>query len=109
MPAEAADRCQVIVSPLLETVLSLQAVLDPRLHVGEYLFVRRAHDLPRSMRKEIRNFSFCLGGYLPQFLFPRSASSSFGDELAELQRIGAKQAASELTRSLGGEVQRDRA
>lgn len=91
-------------SPLIETVLSLHVLVEPRHHPIQHPWVRRARRLPAKLRREIQAFAFSYRNYFPRFLFigPTAARTprSFDSELQALALVSPQLAAWELTRPL---------
>src|SRR3954453_14517697 len=76
-------------SPLLEAVLSLHVLSQPKHHPLQHPWVRRARTLPPELRREIAAFRFAYDGFVPEFLMPSPASAYrvFDEELQELERL----------------------
>src|SRR3954465_10563409 len=76
-------------SPLLEAVLSLHVLSQPKHHPLQHSWVRRARSLPPELRREIAAFRFAYHHFVPGFLMPSPASvyPSFEDDLRDLGRL----------------------
>jgi DNA-binding transcriptional ArsR family regulator len=108
--ADAPERIAFAYSPLLETVLSLHVLVEPKHHAVQHAFVRDARRIPSAIRREIAAFSFALRSYCPGFLFPRATGdyAAFATELEALANVPDDLVALEFTRPLyGGTHPRD--
>jgi DNA-binding transcriptional ArsR family regulator len=87
--ADPAESIAFAYSPLLEAVLSLHVLTEPKHHPLQHPWVRRARALPSSLRRDIARFSFAYRQFVPEFLMPSPAASyrTFEEELAELARL----------------------
>jgi DNA-binding transcriptional ArsR family regulator len=87
--AEPAESIAFSYSPLLEAVLSLHVLGEPKHHPLQHHWVRRARSLPPALRREIAALRFVYDGFVPEFLMPSPASAyhGFEEELAELERL----------------------
>jgi len=76
-------------SPLLEAVLSLHVLSEPKHHPLQHPWVRRSRSLPPELRREIAALRFAYDGFVPEFLMPSPASAyrGFDEELQELERL----------------------
>jgi hypothetical protein len=86
---DPADAIAFHYSPLLEAVLSLHVLTEPKHHPLQHGWVRRARSLPAALRKEIEALSFAYTPFVPEFLTPSPASGfrEFDEELQELDRF----------------------
>src|SRR4051812_22393125 len=96
-------------SPLLETVLSLHVLVEPRHHALQHGWVRAMRKLPAALRREIAALSFLYRYTLPNCVMPAAAGADddFAGELAALRALPADVAAFELVRTVydhGGSV-----
>jgi len=96
-------------SPLLETVISLHVLAEPRHHALQHGWVRAMRQLPSALRREIAALSFLYRWTLPNCVLPRpdGAEDDFDTELAALRALPVDVAAFELLRPLhdhGGAV-----
>ena len=73
-------------SPLLESVLSLHVLAEPKHHALQHGWVRAARTLPLSLRREITALSFLYRWTLPDSILP-TATSGYDDFAAELDRL----------------------
>jgi DNA-binding transcriptional ArsR family regulator len=87
--AEPAESIAFAYSPLLETVLSLHVLTEPKHHPLQHLWVRKARTLPAALRRDIARFSFAYREFVPEFLMPSPATGyrSFEEELEQLARL----------------------
>jgi len=76
-------------SPLLEAVLSLHVLSQPKHHPLQHPWVRRARTLPPELRREIAAFRFAYDGFVPEFLMPSPASHyrGFEEDLRDLGQL----------------------
>jgi DNA-binding transcriptional ArsR family regulator len=73
-------------SPLLEAVLSLHVLAEPKHHALQHGWVRAMRTLPASLRREIATLSFLYRFTLPDSILP-TATSGYDDFEAELERL----------------------
>jgi DNA-binding transcriptional ArsR family regulator len=73
-------------SPVLEAVLSLHVLTEPKHHPLQHPFIRDMQVLPVALRRDIERFRFVYAGYFPAFVFP-SASGVFHGFEAELDAL----------------------
>src|ERR671925_1024746 len=102
IPAHAVERVAHAYSPLLEAVLSLHVVVEPKHHPLQHPWVRRTQALPAALKRDIAAFSFAYRRQLPDLLAPSTDHElrSFEDELASLRALDADTVALEFTRPL---------
>src|SRR5262249_32143370 len=102
--ANAAEHVAFAYSPLLEAVLSLHVLVEPKHHAAQHAFVRDARRLPSAIKREIAAFSFALRCYSPGFLYPRATGdyAAFATELEALTTLPDDLIAFEFTRPLYG-------
>jgi DNA-binding transcriptional ArsR family regulator len=86
LPAFALERLAFAYSPLLEAVLSLHVVLEPKHHPLQHEWVRRMRSLPPALRRRIGDFAFAYRRTLPDLLAPSPEAEfrSFEEELEAL-------------------------
>lgn len=89
-------------SPLLETVLSLHVLVEPKHHALQHDWVRTTRSLRPALRREIAALSFLYRWTLPNCILPSAATGydEFEDELARLRALRTDVLAFELLRSL---------
>ena len=89
-------------SPLLEAVLSLHVLSEPRHHALQHEWVRAMRTLPRALRRELTALSFLYRWTLPNCILPSAADADeeFATELARLRALPPEVAAFELLRPL---------
>ena len=87
--ADPAESIAFSYSPLLEAVLSLHVLSEPKHHPLQHPWVRRARLLPAPLRREIADFRFAYDGFVPEFLMPTPGSPyrSFEEDLRELEQF----------------------
>jgi DNA-binding transcriptional ArsR family regulator len=87
--ADPAESIAFSYSPLLEAVLSLHVLSQPKHHPLQHPWVRRARSLPPELRREIAAFRFAYDAFVPEFLMPSPASPyrSFEEDLRELEQL----------------------
>ncbi|HEU5213547.1 MAG TPA: DUF5937 family protein [Gaiellaceae bacterium] len=89
-------------SPLLETVLSLHVLAEPKHHALQHDWVRAMRGLPPALRRELRALEFLYRWTLPNCVLP-SATTEFEDfetEVARLRALPVDVAAFELVRTV---------
>ena len=87
--ADPAESIAFSYSPLLEAVLSLHVLSEPKHHPLQHPWVRRARSLPAQLRRRIAEFRFAYDGFVPEFLMPSPATlyGTFEEELRELEGL----------------------
>jgi DNA-binding transcriptional ArsR family regulator len=102
IPAEAVERVAHAYSPLLEAVLSLHVVVEPKHHPLQHPWVRRTRTLPAELKRGVSAFSFAFRRQIPDLLAPSPEHElrSFDDELADLRAADPDTVALEFTRPL---------
>ena len=87
--ADPAESIAFSYSPLLEAVLSLHVVTEPKHHPLQHRWVRKARTLPAGLRRELAAFSFAYSSFVPEFLMPSPATGyhTFEDELQALEHL----------------------
>jgi DNA-binding transcriptional ArsR family regulator len=73
-------------SPLLEAVLSLHVLAEPKHHALQHGWVRSTRALPVSLRREIAALAFLYRWTIPDSILP-TATSGYDDFEAELERL----------------------
>jgi DNA-binding transcriptional ArsR family regulator len=73
-------------SPLLESVLSLHVLAEPKHHALQHAWVRAMRNLPSSLRRELDALSFLYRWTLPDAILP-TATSEYDDFDVELERL----------------------
>jgi DNA-binding transcriptional ArsR family regulator len=89
-------------SPLLESVLSLHVLAEPKHHALQHQWVRAMRRLPAPLRREISSLSFLYRWTIPDCLLPAAdtAYEGFDVELERLRGLRTEVAAFELLRPL---------
>ena len=102
IPAFAAERLSFAYSPLVEAVLSLHVLVEPKHHPLQHEFVRRMRSLSPALRRRIGELAFVYRRTMPDFVSPSADEGygSFEDELARMQRHDDETLALELLRPL---------
>jgi DNA-binding transcriptional ArsR family regulator len=87
--AEPAESIAFSYSPVVEAVLSLHVLTEPKHHPLQHAWVRSARDLPATLRRDIAAFGFAYRGFVPEFLVPSPETGyrTFEEELAELDEL----------------------
>ena len=87
--ADPAESIAFSYSPLLEAVLSLHVLSEPKHHPLQHPWVRRARSLPAQLRRRIADFRFAYDGFVPEFLMPSPGTlyRDFEEELRELEDL----------------------
>jgi Family of unknown function (DUF5937) len=83
IPAFAVERLSFAYSPLVEAVLSLHVLVEPKHHPLQHEFVRRMRSLPAPLRRRIGELAFVYRRTMPDFFAPSpdEGYGSFHDEL----------------------------
>jgi hypothetical protein len=89
-------------SPLLESVLSLHVLAEPKHHALQHEWVRAMRRLPASLRREISALSFLYRTAIPDCVLPAADTGydGFEVELARLRRLRTDVVAFELLRPI---------
>ena len=100
--AFAAERLSFAYSPLVEAVLSLHVLVEPKHHPLQHEFVRRMRSLSPALRRRIGELAFVYRRTMPDFVSPSADEGygSFEDELARMQMHDDETLALELLRPL---------
>jgi len=106
------DRVAFAYSPLLEAVLSLHVLVEPKHHPLQHPWVRAMRRLSPTLKREIEAFAFLYRGVLPDCFLPGPDERylDFHEELEELARLDARTIAYEFTRPVcdhGGQEPRE--
>lgn len=112
LSAEAPDRVSFAYSPLLEAVLSLHVLVQPKHHPLQHPWVRAMRRLDPALRREIEACSFLYGPIVADCFLPADVERylQFDEELERLRALDESVLAYELTRPLydhGGAEPRD--
>src|SRR5262245_5306603 len=99
LPSAAVERLSFAYSPVLEAVLSLHVLIEPKHHPLQHQWVRQMRGLSPALRREIAAFSFAYRSYFPAFLFPSATGTPamFEGELARLRPIAPQALSFEFT------------
>jgi DNA-binding transcriptional ArsR family regulator len=102
IPAFAVERLSFAYSPLVEAVLSLHVLVEPKHHPLQHEFVRRMRSLSPALRRRIGELAFVYRRTMPDFVSPSADEGygSFEDELARIQSHDDETLALELLRPL---------
>jgi DNA-binding transcriptional ArsR family regulator len=102
IPAFAVERLSFAYSPLVEAVLSLHVLVEPKHHPLQHEFVRRMRRLSPSLRRRIVELAFVYRHTIPDFVSPSpdAGYGSFDDELGRMQGLDDETLALELLRPL---------
>jgi DNA-binding transcriptional ArsR family regulator len=89
-------------SPLLESVLSLHVLSEPKHHALQHGWIRAMRTLPASLRREISALSFLYRWTVPDCVLPAADTGyeSFEAELARLRRLRTETVAFDLLRPI---------
>jgi DNA-binding transcriptional ArsR family regulator len=87
VPTHAHGRLAFAYSPLLEAVLSLHVLVEPKHHPLQHEWVRRMRGLPPELRRRIADFAFAYRETMPEFLVPTPEAelSDFAQDLGLVQ------------------------
>jgi DNA-binding transcriptional ArsR family regulator len=86
LPADPAEHVAFAYSPLLECVLSLHVLVEPKHHALHHTWVRKMRKLDPGIRRRVDAFRFVYGRHLPDMLGPSPfhRSPTFEEELDRL-------------------------
>jgi DNA-binding transcriptional ArsR family regulator len=112
LPAEHVDRVAFAYSPLLEALLSLHVLVEPKHHPLQHPWVREMRRLDPQLKRAIQTFSFVYRNVFPDCFLPTPDDElpTFEAELERLRALDPTTIAYELTRPLydhGGREPRD--
>src|SRR5262245_43564745 len=110
LPRAALERLAFAYSPLLEAVLSLHVLVEPKHHPIQHPWVRQMQHLIPTLKAEIAAFSFAYRSYFPAFLFPGASGTfaTFESELARMRTNAPQVISFEFTETFcGGVLPRD--
>jgi DNA-binding transcriptional ArsR family regulator len=71
LPEQADESVAFAYSPVVEAVLSLHVLVEPKHHPLQHAWVRRMRALDPALRTEIRAFTFAYANSFPDFVSPR--------------------------------------
>ena len=102
LPATAVERVSHAYSPLLEAVLSLHVLVEPKHHPLQHPWVRKMRRLPPELKRAIEEFSFAYRRSIPSLLAPSPEEGlrEFEDELDALRSLDPEAIALEFCRPL---------
>jgi DNA-binding transcriptional ArsR family regulator len=110
LPVPGEEHVAFAYSPLLEAVLSLHVLTEPKHHPVQHQWVRQAARFPAGLKRQIEALSFAFRSYIPEFAFPGPGGGfpAFEAELGQLDGLPAELVALEFSRPLrGGTASRD--
>jgi DNA-binding transcriptional ArsR family regulator len=89
-------------SPLLEAVLSLHVLVEPKHHPLQHPWIRQMRALPAPLKREVAAFAFVYRRHIPDVFAPSPVDDlrSFEDELAALRALDEGTIALEFSRPL---------
>ena len=102
LPEQADESVAFAYSPVVEAVLSLHVLVEPKHHPLQHAWVRRMRTLDPSLRAEIRAFTFAYANSFPDFVSPRPDRDylSFEAELEALHDLDPTLLAFEFLRPI---------
>jgi DNA-binding transcriptional ArsR family regulator len=102
VPAHGLERLAFAYSPLLEAVLSLHVLTEPKHHPLQHQWVRQMRALPAGLRRRVADFGFVYRRTMPDFVAPSPEAGfrSFEEELVQLQELDAETLGLEFLRPL---------
>jgi hypothetical protein len=102
LPEENPECVGFAYSPLLEAVLSLHVLVEPKHHPLQHPWVRKMRRLHPELRRSVAELSFVFSSLLPDLFAPPVDATfrSFDEELADLQSLDDTTIALELLRPL---------
>lgn len=108
LPSAAVERLAFAYSPILEAVLSLHALIEPKHHPLQHHWVRQMQQLSPALKREIAAFSFAYRSYFPAFLFPAATGTfaTFEGELTRLRTLAPRVLSFEFTEPFAGDMVR---
>jgi DNA-binding transcriptional ArsR family regulator len=105
---DAAEQVGFTYSPLLEAVLSLHVLVEPKHHPLQHEWARRLRRWPVGLRREITAMSFAYRDYFPAFCFPAAegGQQSFAEEVMRMRGLPLAAVQEEFAVALFGEAAR---
>jgi len=102
LPDDGADCVGFAYSPLLETVLSLHVLVEPKHHPLQHPWVRRMRRLPPELKRSISELGFVFARLVPDLFGPPPDAPfrTFEEEVAILRALDDTTIALELLRPL---------
>jgi DNA-binding transcriptional ArsR family regulator len=102
LPSPPEEYVAFTYSPLLEAVLSLHVLAEPKHHPAQHSWVRQAARLPVTLRRQVDAFGFTFCSYFPEFVFPDATGGypTFETELERLSGLPPELVALEFSRPL---------
>jgi len=102
VPAHGLDRLAFAYSPLLEAVLSLHVLTEPKHHPLQHEWVRRMRSLPAALRRRVGELAFAYRRAMPDLLAPSADAGfrSFEEELEQLHALDRETLGLEFLRPL---------
>jgi DNA-binding transcriptional ArsR family regulator len=102
VPAHGLERLAFAYSPVLEAVLSLHVLTEPKHHPLQHEWVRGMRALPHSLRRRVADFGFAYRRTMPDFVAPSADAGfrGFEEELALMQDLDAETLGLEFLRPL---------
>jgi DNA-binding transcriptional ArsR family regulator len=99
---EPAESVAFAYSPLLETVLSLHVLREPKHHPLQHEWVRRMRSLPADVKRDIARFGFLYRGLVTDLVTARRDAGyrAFDEELELLRGCDEREAALGMLRPL---------
>jgi len=88
-------------SPVLEALISLHSVLEPKHHPLQHPWARKTRSLPARLREDLRRFGFLFDGYAPNFFAPTPERPfpAFESELARIADLPVNEIVPEFEHS----------
>jgi len=102
IPTFAIERVSFAYSPLVEAVLSLHVLVEPKHHPLQHEFVRRMRSLSPGLRRRIGELAFVYRRTMPDFFSPspHEGYGGFDEELKRIQLYDDQTLALELLRPI---------
>jgi DNA-binding transcriptional ArsR family regulator len=102
LSADAPERVAHAYSPLLEAVLSLHVLAEPKHHPLQHPWVRAARSLEPALKRTIGEFSFVYRRHIPSTFGPTPDAElrTFQEELAALRGLDSGTIALDFSRPL---------
>lgn len=89
-------------SPLLEAVLSLHVLVEPKHHPLQHPWVREMRALSPALKRAVADFAFVYRHFIPDLFGPSPAAElrSFEDELADFRKLDPETIALDFSRPM---------
>jgi DNA-binding transcriptional ArsR family regulator len=102
LPASELERVSHAYSPLLEAVLSLHVLVEPKHHPLQHPWVREMRALPPALKRSVADFAFVYRHLIPDLFAPSADAGlrTFEEDLAAFLELDAETIALDFSRPM---------